>query len=215
MKQQSRGPAPRWRRRKDARPTEITVAALEVFAMHGFAAAKLEDIARKAGVSKSSIYLYFPTKEDLFRAIVRAAIVPNVEVIRSAAEASEGALAELVPRLLMAAAGELSRPSVAGFARMVIGESGNFPDLARIWHDEVVSPVIGAVANVIARAQKRGEICAGDPRLHAFSVMGPLIMAALFKEVFGTLSDQQPDLNRLATQHSHSILRGVLTKSGA
>jgi hypothetical protein len=76
---------------------------------------------------------------------------------------------ELVPRLLSGAAAVLSRPTINRVARMVIGESRNFPDLARIWHDEVVSPVIDTVSRVIARAQARGEVRAGDPRLHAFS----------------------------------------------
>ena len=71
--------APRWRRRKTARPAEIIEAALSVFAENGFAAARLDEIARRAGVSKGALYLYFETKEDLFRAVVRAAVAPNLE----------------------------------------------------------------------------------------------------------------------------------------
>jgi len=201
---------PRWRRRKATRPAEITAAALEVFADHGFAAAKLDDIARRAGVVKGSIYLYFATKEELFRAVVRSAIVPNMETVRGAAEAFDGPLAELAPRLLAGAADLLSRPSVLGFARMVIGESRNFPDIARIWHDEVVSPVIDTVARVISSAQARGEVREGDPRLHAFSLVGPLLMAALFADVFGEATSEPPDLAHLAEQHGRTILRGLL-----
>ena len=202
--------APRWRRRKEARPAEITAAALDVFADRGFAAAKLDDIARRAGVAKGSIYLYFSTKEELFRAVVRSAIVPDLEMVRGAAEAFDGPLAELAPRLLAGAAAVLSRPPIAGVARMVIGESRNFPDLARIWHDEVVSPVIDTVARAIARAQERGEVRNGDPRLYAFSLLGPLIMAMLFRDVFGGISSQPPDLARLAEQHGRTILQGLL-----
>src|SRR5271154_7085933 len=133
---------PRWRRRKEARTGEIVAAALDVFADHGFAAARLDDTARRAGVAKGSIYLYFATKEDLFGAVVRASVVPNMETIRGAAEAFDGPLAELAPRLLAGAAAVISRPGISGVVRMVIGESRNFPDLARIWHDEVVAPVI-------------------------------------------------------------------------
>jgi AcrR family transcriptional regulator len=201
---------PRWRRRKATRPAEITAAALEVFADHGFAAAKLEDIARRAGVVKGSIYLYFATKEDLFRAVVRAAIVPDMESVRDAAEAFDGPLAELAPRLLAGAAVVLSRPAVLGFVRMVIGESRNFPDIARIWHDEVVAPVIDTVTEVIARAQARAEVREGDPRLHAFSLVGPLIIAALFADVFGEATVDPPDLARLAEQHGGTIVRGLL-----
>jgi AcrR family transcriptional regulator len=201
---------PKRRRRKDARPTEITAAALDIFADHGFAAAKLDDIARKAGVVKGSIYLYFSTKEELFRSVVRSAVVPNMETVRSAAEVFDGPMDELVPRLLSGAAAVLSRPTIVRVARMVIGESRNFPDLARIWHDEVVSPVIDTLSRVIARAQARGEMRAGDPRLHAFSLLGPLIMAMLFRDVFADVSGDPPDVARLAEQHARTVLRGLL-----
>ncbi len=195
-----------WRRRKQARPAEITAAALEVFADHGFAAAKLDDIARRAGVVEGSIYRYFSTKEELFRAVVRSAVVPEVERVRRAAEGFDGPFAELAPRLLMGAAAVLSRPLIARFVGLVIGQQRNFPDVANIWHDEVVGPVIGAVTGLIAR----GEAPDGDPRLYAFSLVGPLITALVFREVFGEASDDLPDLARLAEQHGRLLLRGLL-----
>ncbi len=78
---------PKWRRRKTARPDEIIGAALEEFADRGFAAAKLDDIARRAGISKGSLYLYFQTKEHIFRAVARAALARNLEAVRATAEA--------------------------------------------------------------------------------------------------------------------------------
>jgi AcrR family transcriptional regulator len=77
--------APRWRRRKTARPAEIAEAALDVFADKGFAGARLDDIASRAGISKGALYLYFETKEDIFRAVVRGAMAPNFDAIRAAA----------------------------------------------------------------------------------------------------------------------------------
>jgi hypothetical protein len=92
----------------------------------------------------------------------------------------------------------------------VIGESRNFPDLARIWHDDVVTSVIGMVTGYIARAQARGDVAPGDPRLHAFSLMGPMVMAMLFGEVFGGVAANPPDLQALADQHARTALRGLL-----
>ena len=201
--------APRWRRRKEARPAEIIAAAARLFADHGFAATKLEDVARRAGVAKGSIYLYFATKEELFRAVVQSAVVPQVQIVRGMAEAFDGPLAKLLPRLLSGAASLFGRSDVFAVARMVIGESRNFPDLAQIWHDEVVSPVIGTLSRVLARAQASGEITEGDPRLYAFSIMGPLLMATLFRDVFSQASDDLPDLARLAEQHSACLLHGL------
>src|SRR5271168_794258 len=95
---------PRWRRRKTARPDEIIGAALEEFADRGFAAARLEDIARRAGISKGSLYLYFETKEDIFRAVARAALARNLEAVRAPAEAFDAPFSKLAPAMLARAA---------------------------------------------------------------------------------------------------------------
>ena len=118
--------------------------------------------------------------------------------------------AELAPQLLSRAAEMMEGGRVPAIARMVIGESRNFPDLARIWHDDVVACVIGMVTGIIARAQERGEVAPGDPRLHAFSLMGPMVMAMLFREVFGGVAANPPDLPALADQHARTALRGLL-----
>ena len=93
--------------------------------------------------------------------------------------------------------------------RMVIGESRNFPDLAKIWHDEVVSPIFAALSGVIARAQTRGEVGDGDAKLYAFTIVGPLFAATLFRDVFSRASDDMPDLARLAEQHARCLLHGL------
>jgi AcrR family transcriptional regulator len=203
---------PKWRRRKEARPGEIVEAALAVFAEKGFAAAKLDDIARRAGVSKATLYLYFETKEEIFRAVAQAAVASLVEALASQAERADMPFAELAPRLLSRAAGMMKGGRVPAIARMVIGESRNFPDLARIWHDNVVTSVVGMVTGFIARAQARGEVAPGDPRLHAFSLMGPMVMAMLFGEVFGAVGASPPDLQALADQHARTALRGLLMR---
>ncbi len=202
---------PRWRRRKDARPGEILEAALSVFAEKGFAAAKLAEIARRAGVSKAALYLYFETKEDLFRAVARTLVAPNLTTMAAAFEASEPPFSELAPALLAGAAGLLGDGRAISIVRMVMAESGNFPDLARIWRDDVVEQVLALVAGLIARAQARGEVVAGDPRLFAFSLMGPLVMGGLFRAVFGEAG--APDLQALAAQHARAALGGLLASA--
>src|SRR5712664_4527940 len=90
---------PRWRRRKDARPEEIVAAALDVFVERGFAAAKLEDVARRAGVTKGTIYLYFENKEALFKAVVRQTIVPAIAKGEAIAQAFTGSARDLFEKL--------------------------------------------------------------------------------------------------------------------
>jgi AcrR family transcriptional regulator len=154
--------------------------------------------------------LYFDTKEEIFRAVARAAVASLLEARGSKAEGRDAPFAELAPQLLSRAAEMMEGGRVPAIARMVIGESRNFPDLARIWHDDVVASVIGMVTGIIARAQGRGEVAPGDPRLHAFSLMGPMVMAMLFGEVFGGVAANPPDLPALADQHARTALRGLL-----
>jgi AcrR family transcriptional regulator len=203
---------PRWRRRKTARPGEILEAALAVFAETGFAAAKLSEIARRAGVSKAALYLYFETKEDLFRAVARSLVAPNLTAMAAALEASDAPFAELATAMLGGAARLLAEGRAPSIVRMVIAESGNFPDLARIWREDVVEQMLGLVGGLILRAQARGEVVAGDPRLYAFSLMGPLVMGGLFRAVFGDEGTGAPDLPALAGQHARASLHGLLTE---
>jgi AcrR family transcriptional regulator len=183
---------------------------LEVFAEKGFAAAKLDEIAQRAGVSKAALYRYFETKEELFRAVARATVAPNLEAIEKAIAAFDRPFAEVVPMLLSRMAAMRGEGRGPAMAKMVIGESRSFPDLARIWHDDVVARMMGMIADIVAGAQGRGEVIPGDPRLYAFSIMGPMVMALLFREIFGEHETDSPDLHGLAIQHAKTVVRGLL-----
>ena len=201
---------PKWNRRKDARPAEIIEAALDVFAESGFAAAKLGDVARRAGVVKGTLYRYFDTKEDLFRAVVQHAVSINLKNIELISTGFRGTFRELVPLILNGAAGRMGDSRVPALARLVIGESRTFPDLATIWHNNVVAQMLRLVTGIIAEAQERGEVRPGDPALYAFSLLGPMVAGALFQEMFGLSSPHAPDLQALAQQHGDTVVRGML-----
>jgi AcrR family transcriptional regulator len=201
---------PKWQRRADERPREICAAALEIFAEKGFAAARLDEIARRAGVSKGTLYLYFKDKEDLFRAVVRSAIAPNIEAITSAISSIDAPFPDVIRMLLAAFAEREARLPIGAVAKMVVGESRNFPELARVWHDEVASRAIGAIAGFIERAQRRGEVKAGDPRLYAFSLMGPMVLGALWRTTLVPAGGAPLDLAALAKQHAETVLAGLL-----
>ncbi len=205
---------PKWRRRKEARPAEIVAAALEVFAEKGFAAAKLDDIAARAGVSKGALYLYFETKQDLFTAVVRTSVAPNIEAVEEAARNLALPFATLARMLLTIAAERAATTQIGAVAKMVIAESGNFPDLARVWHEEVVGRALAAVVGVIERAQARGEVRPGDPRLHAFSMIGPLLLGVIWREVMAPAGAPPVDLRALAAQHIDTALTGMLAEGG-
>jgi AcrR family transcriptional regulator len=202
--------SPRWQRRAEDRPREICAAALEVFAEKGFAAAKLDEIARRAGVSKGTLYLYFQDKEQMFRAVVRDAVVPNMEAMTAAIRNVDAPFAQVIRAMLSGFASTAQRLPIGRVAKMVIGESTNFPELARVWHDEVASKALGAIATFVEKAQQRGEARPGDPRLFAVSIMGPLITGVLWQATLLPAGGAPMDLEALAKQHADAVLDGLL-----
>jgi AcrR family transcriptional regulator len=203
---------PKWQRRAEDRPREICAAALEVFAEKGFAAAKLDEIAKRAGVSKGTLYLYFEDKEQLFRAVVRDTVVPNVENLRAALIQTGLPFADLV-RLFLGQFVEIAnRVPIGAVAKMVISESRNFPELAKVWHDEVVSKGIGTLTALIEMGQAKGEVRDGDARLHAFTLMGPMLMGLLYRETLEPVGGAPLDFGALARQHADTVLSGLLAE---
>lgn len=200
----------RWQRRKDARPAEIIDAAIELFTEKGYAATRLDDIAKCAGIAKATLYLYFDNKEDIFRAAANHAFESNLDAIRAADSAPSTSLRERLPALLLGLTGVAVENHFPAIFRMVISESHLFPDLARIWHDDVASRILDLITAIVAQAQAQGEVRDGDPRLFAFSITGPLLAGMLFREVYGTFSTHTPELRALAIQHASTVLDGLL-----
>jgi AcrR family transcriptional regulator len=205
---------PKFRRRKADRPDEILQAALEVFAHKGFAAARLDDIAARAGVSKGALYLYFATKEDLFRAVVEQSLAPNLAFIQAVA-AQPRPFAELARNMALMLPALAERLPIAAMARMVIGEARNFPELARVWHDRLVGPIVATLSSAIAAAQARGEIRPGDPRAYALSLASAMLIGLIWNETFAPGGAPPFDVPALARQHVETVLAGMLAEPGA
>lgn len=200
---------PKFRRRPADRPAEILAAALEVFAARGFQAARLEEVAKRAGVSKGALYLYFETKADLFRAVVTDAISPNIERVKAVA-AADLPLEQVVRMALpMLARQVVSDRRITGVVKLVIAESRNHPELAAIWRETVVEPGVALISGLIAKAQARGEVRSGDPRLFAFGLMGPMVLSMVWRETFEPVGAEPIDVVGLAEQHVETVLRGM------
>ena len=203
---------PKFRRRKADRPGEIVQAAMTVFADRGFAGARLEEIAKRAGVSKGALYLYFETKEEIFRAVVDQAIAPNIQAVRAMVAAHPGPLSDLLRLVAARIAVIVETLPVGGVVKMVIGEARNFPELARVWHDDLVAHILGAMTDAIRAAQDRGEVRPGDPRAYALQIISPMLIALIWRETFVPVGAQPFDLPALARQHVETMLSGMLTK---
>jgi AcrR family transcriptional regulator len=206
---------PKFRRRKAERPGEIVHAALQVFAEKGFAAARLDDIARRAGVSKGALYLYFETKEDLFRAVVDQAIAPNLAAVRAMMAAHPGPFADLLRALAGRIGFLVTTLPVGGVVKMVIGESGNFPELARVWHDELIANMLGGLTDAIRKAQARGEVKPGDPRNVAIEVIGPILLGVIWNQVFAPMGVEPFDVPAVASQHVETMIAGLQPEARA
>jgi len=201
---------PKFRRRPDARPAEILSAALEVFAAQGFAAARLEEIARRAGVSKGAIYLYFETKEQLFRAVVTEMIAPNLEAARAAASRPDMPFEPMVRTAIgMMARVIADDRRIAGIAKLVIAESRTRPELAQVWRQAMVGPGLALLTGAISAAQARGEVRAGDPRAYAMGLIGPILMGVIWRETFEPVGAEPVDIVALASQHLDTALKGM------
>lgn len=203
---------PKWRRRKEERPADIVAAALQVFAEKGFAGAKVEEIATRAGLSKGAVYLYFPTKEDLFRAVVQQAVLPGIDALARPLAEHDGPFADRLRALLPRFAELLTVLPLGAVAKMVIGESRNFPELARVWHDEIVQRAVGILAGRIEAAQAAGEVRPGDPRTHVFSIIGPMVMGIIWRETLTPVGGAEIDLPAIARQHVETVLAGLLVE---
>ncbi|MFP5517957.1 MAG: TetR/AcrR family transcriptional regulator [Alphaproteobacteria bacterium] len=206
---------PRWRRRKDARPQEIVAAAMDVFAERGFAAAKLEEVAARAGVSKGTLYLYFPSKDELFKAVIRAAILPNLEQAEALAASVAGPCFPVLERLLRMVAHLVATTRAATIPRLVIAEAGNFPDLAAFYHREVIRRGFGVLASLLQRGIASGEFrpVAVDSTVRL--IVAPLLMSAVWRTSFDGLDGEPPlDVPALVDVHIGNLRRVLLRDAG-
>jgi len=200
----------RWRRRKDARPAELLDAALDVFFEKGFAAARLEDIAARAGVSKGTVYLYFSSKEDVFDALVRAIPQANVETVRTLTADPSIPADVLLGRVLQLVGTFLRDERMIKFPRLIIGEAANFPKLAETYKREVIARGLAILSSVIERGIKDGKFRAVDPRHAAFAALAPLLFTAIWRTTFEQFDSEPLDAEAFIAQHIDTFLRGLM-----
>ena len=203
----------RWQRRKDARPAELLDAALDVFFEKGFAAARLEDIAARAGVSKGTIYLYFQSKEDVFEALVRAIPQPNVEQLRSLASDTSVPADQMLRRLLTFMGALLRDGRMALFPRLVIGEGGRFPKLAETYKREIISHGVGVISSIIERGIAEGRFRKVDVAHAAYGAVSPILFVAIWRTTFDRFESAPLDGAAFVEQHIDNFLRGITVGS--
>jgi AcrR family transcriptional regulator len=196
-------------RRPQARPGEILAAALDLFAERGFAATRMEDVARRAGLSKAAIYLYFDDKMALLRALVSDMASPNVEAAQAIAGRHDGPVAPLLRQLLTFIAAQIRTTRIPELMKIVIAESRLHPEVGRLYFDNVIARALPLFEALISRGVSQGEFRAVDPSLAAKAMIGPLLLAAVWKTVFEPLGADALDVEAYAAQHVETFLRGL------
>jgi AcrR family transcriptional regulator len=184
---------PRWERRKQARPAELLGAALDLFVEKGYAGTRLEDVATRAGVSKGTLYLYFENKEELFKAVVRENIVTRLSEAAQEIGAFDGPTPDLLRRLITEWWNEFGCTQAGALSKLMMAESGNFPEIAGFYLAEVIDPWHRLLGSVIERGVRRGEFRPVDVPMFARVLTAPLVMVCLWNHSFGPCSAQPLD----------------------
>ncbi len=199
-------PPRKFRRRAEARPDEVLDAALDIFIAKGFAAARVEDIAKAAGLSKGAVYLYFPSKVAILEALVRRAIVPLVKAAGDLASRQEGDPRHALASVLRFITKGLADPRHAAIPRIVLSEAGAFPELAAMYRREVIDRGLGLMTALIARGVETGVFRPVDPELAVKNVIGPVLANVLLTQVFRF---EPPDPERFIESHIDVLLNGL------
>jgi AcrR family transcriptional regulator len=200
---------PRWTRRKEARPEEITAAALELFVERGFAATRLEDVAARAGVSKGTVYLYFANKEELFKAVVREGLVSPIAEMKDFVAQFQGSSFELLRVLVLGWWERVGATRIAGIPKLLLGESGNFPELVRFYLAEVVEPGHDVLIGIVKRGIARGELRKVNAEDAALLIFAPLLQLMLWRSALEPQSAHKMDAARYLETHLAMLEHGL------
>src|ERR1700730_4331834 len=199
---------PKWRRCPEDRPHQIIKAALEVFGECGLANARLQDIAERAGVSKGTIYLYFPNKEELFREMVRQTAVAAIE--RAERANVQGTPTNQLLAFMRGYWAFVRSPVFGTIYRLVLGELHQFPDLAKFYADEVVARGLKLLSGIIRQGVDTGEFREIDPMIAARMLVALTIMNAIWRDEHTGVpllchKKDEEDFQELAQFYLHSI----------
>jgi AcrR family transcriptional regulator len=201
-------PKPR-QRRADARPDEILNAAARCFLECGFAGAKVDDIAAGAGLSKGAVYLYFKSKEEMLRALIERGVKRVAHAMAVRLDTDEGDPVLALRGAAPIFAQILSKPELFVVPRIVISEAGNFPEIARMYRDEVIDVAKGALVRLIERGQAEGVFKKMDPQIAVRSLVGAVIMQLIWRTTFERPGEKTLDPEAFVAGHLDIVLNGL------
>ena len=200
---------PRWSRRKDARPAELTGAALALFVERGYAATRLEDVAQRAGVSKGTLYLYFESKEELFKAVVREGLVPVLEEGERMLREHRGDASSLIRALALGWWEMVGNTPFGGIPKLMFAECRNFPELGKFYYDEVISRGHRLIQEAVSRGMQSKEFRRLDLDYVTQLIIAPLVLQAIWRHSFDFCDTHRLDPTKYVEQHVDLLLVGL------
>jgi AcrR family transcriptional regulator len=200
---------PKFRRRAEARPDEVLDAALALFEAQGYAHTTVEQIARRAGLSKGAVYLYFPSKKALLEGLVRRAIGPVAQFAQSMGNGFRGDPRPMLARFLQMIAVAMANPRHLAVPKLVIREAMAAPEIAEIYRSEVLDRAMPPLRALIAQGVAAGHIRAVDPDLALRSIIGPVIAHLMLAEIFGVVPPGGLALERMIETHTAILFAGL------
>lgn len=203
-------PRPRGRRRKEARPSELTAAALSLFTEKGYAATRLDEVAARAGVSKGTLYLYFDSKEALFKAVITEGIVPVMARGEEMFEALKDDPVALLKAILGGWWEMIGATELAGVPKLMIAEARNFPELARYYHEEVISRGRALVGGALERGIAQGLFRPVDVASAVQVLMAPLLLLSVWRTSFSVCDADACRPDKYLPTYFDLILNGLL-----
>lgn len=201
-------------RRKEARPGELLAAALELFVEKGYAATRSEEVARRAGVSKGTLFLYFASKEELFKAVVRENIAGRFAEWNAELEAYTGSTAEMLHYAMMMWWQRVGNTPAAGITKLMMSEASNFPELAAFYQQEVIEPGHELIRRILQRGVARGEFKLQDIEHGIYMVLTPMLFLMSWKHSFGACANPSVPLDpeTYLDLHVRTLLYGLCTE---
>lgn len=202
-------PPPR-QRRKNARPHELLEAALNLFVEKGFAATSAEAVAQRAGVSKGTLYLYYPSKEELLKAVIAHYLSARIAATAEEVRQIDGPMAPVLREMLVAWWQQTYASPASGTFKLIISEVRNFPDIAEFYVREVIEPGHRLVGAILQRGIASGEFRTVDVESAVHSLLLPMVMLCTHKHALGACTQHSIDAAKFIADHVELVLSGLL-----
>ncbi|MFC5605634.1 TetR/AcrR family transcriptional regulator [Variovorax soli] len=204
--------APKRERRKEARPGELVQAALDLFVEKGFAATRSEEVAARAGVSKGTLFLYFPSKEELLKAVISENLVGRFAQWNEQFESFEGSTPDMLRFCMRIWWESVGSTKVAGITKLMLSEGRNFPDLAAFYQKEFVEPAHELLRKILRRGIDRGEFAPVDVNLAIYTVLAPMVFLMIWQ--YSACVEDGFDPEKYLELQTETLLNGLVAKRG-